>query len=85
MYKTSAKQLLNRKLNLKLITIYANKSTNNEKAIEEFKTDIKTGPQLSDFMSGVITREDHLSDSYNGKLKREKGDNDRYKAFNELI
>jgi hypothetical protein len=80
MFKTSAKQLINRKLNLNIGSIHANKSTNNEKSLDQFRTDLSLGPQLSDFIAGVIPREDNWN-QYKGKLKREKGDNERF-AFN---
>ncbi len=84
MFKTSAKQLINRKLNLKIVSIHANKCTNNEKSLDEFRTDLSLGPQLSDFIAGVIPREDNWQ-QYKGKLKREKGDNERFAFSHSFV
>merc|ERR1712012_610732 len=40
--------------------------------LEEFKSKVEQGPELGDFIAGVVPRE--LHDDYQGKLKLEKGD-----------
>ncbi|CAG2181817.1 unnamed protein product, partial [Oppiella nova] len=44
--------------------------------IDEFKSRLESGPQLSQFISGSVGSDDKWSD-YSGKLRREKGDNER--------
>ena len=40
--------------------------------IQEFKSKVEEGPDLGDFIAGVVPREDNTD--YEGKLKLEKGD-----------
>jgi len=44
----------------------------NNSKLEEFKSKVEQGPELGDFIAGVVPRE--LHDDYQGKLKLEKGD-----------
>lgn len=42
-----------------------------------FKAILEDGPKLGDFIAGVVPRGQTWTE-YDGKLKREKGDNERY-------
>ena len=77
MFCIKGKHLINRKLNINFRIIYFNKSSNNGKTLDELKSELRVGPQLSDFISDGISSEE-TSDRYKGKLKRQLGDNQRY-------
>jgi len=47
-------------------------SNNNSSKLEEFKSKVETGPELGDFIAGVVPRDLHAD--YQGKLKLDKGD-----------
>ena len=74
MLKTNTKHLIKNRLNLNL---ESNRFVSNAKDINRLKDELRSGPQLSDFIAGVVKRDDKWSD-YSGKLKRQSGDNERY-------
>lgn len=51
-------------------------ATNDDKKTSDFKDILDDGPQLGDFIAGVVPRGQKWAE-YDGKLKRDKGDNER--------
>ena len=71
MFKTNTRQLISRRINFNHeLSRFINSKTDDTN-IDRFKNELKSGPQLSDFI-----RDDKWSD-YSGKLKRGSGDNER--------
>ena len=74
MLKTNPKYLLRRRLLTDSRRYISN--ANDDQSIDKFRNQLKDGPQFSDFIAGVVERDDKWTD-YSGKLKRESGDNQR--------
>lgn len=49
---------------------------NDDTNIDKLRDQLKDGPELSDFIGGVVKRDQKWSD-YSGKLKRDKGESER--------
>lgn len=48
------------------------------KKVEELRDQLDNGPQFSDFIAGVVPRETKSFNEYTGKIKRERGEAQRY-------
>jgi hypothetical protein len=77
MLKSKTQPLIRRHLDLNLKISRLKTTANKDVNIDEFKSRLESGPQLSQFISGSVGSDDKWSD-YSGKLRREKGDNERY-------
>lgn len=63
-------------LNCQSYSLFSQKCYSNNSNLEKFKTKLNDGPELQDFIAGVVPRGNNW-DNYDGKLKRGKGDNER--------
>lgn len=63
-------------LNCQNYLLFSQKCYSNNSNIEKLKIKLNDGPELQDFIAGVVPRGNNW-DNYNGKLKRGKGENER--------
>ena len=52
-----------------------------ENKIESFRDELNSGPQLGDFIAGVVPRNSEAFADYSGKIKREPGEKDRFVLY----
>lgn len=78
------RNILKSRINIVCLSQNVNTPSEDEKTIltkqrlQSFRSELNSGPQLGDFIGGVVPRNTDAYSNYSGKIKRESGETGRF-------